>query len=31
MGTSNGRVLNIKTRGSAYWACIAHLTIEWYW
>ena len=21
----------IKTRGSAHWACIAHLTIEWYW
>ena len=20
-----------KTRGSAHWACIAHLTIEWYW
>ena len=19
------------TRGSAHWACIAHLTIEWYW
>jgi hypothetical protein len=21
----------LKTRGSAHWACIAHLTIEWYW
>ena len=21
----------VKTRGSAHWACIAHLTIEWYW
>ena len=20
-----------STRGSAHWACIAHLTIEWYW
>ena len=20
-----------ETRGSAHWACIAHLTIEWYW
>ena len=20
-----------RTRGSAHWACIAHLTIEWYW
>ena len=22
---------HLKTRGSADWACIAHLTIEWYW
>jgi hypothetical protein len=21
----------VRTRGSAHWACIAHLTIEWYW
>ena len=21
----------LKTRGSAHWACITHLTIEWYW
>ena len=24
-------LLTLKTRGSAHWACIAHLTIEWYW
>ena len=24
-------VISKKTRGSAHWACIAHLTIEWYW
>ena len=23
--------LILETRGSAHWACIAHLTIEWYW
>ena len=23
--------VSLITRGSAHWACIAHLTIEWYW
>ena len=27
----NIRTLSKNTRGSAHWACIAHLTIEWYW
>ena len=24
-------IIHLETRGSAHWACIAHLTIEWYW
>jgi hypothetical protein len=27
----NQKSNQINTRGSAHWACIAHLTIEWYW
>ena len=30
LGAINFQVYE-KTRGSAHWACIAHLTIEWYW
>ena len=29
-GSMKNQRLN-KTRGSAHWACIAHLTLEWYW
>ena len=25
------KIKTFETRGSAHWACIAHLTIEWYW
>ena len=28
---SNLNSIHWITRGSAHWACIAHLTIEWYW
>jgi hypothetical protein len=27
----NSWTMTQKTRGSAHWACIAHLKIEWYW
>ena len=31
VGINRTSICHFKTRGSAHWACIAHLTIEWYW